>query len=146
MNQQEIPMNNFMSVLFSGTAITPILVGSRAYNAHKPESDYDYAFLDGKTRNEVVQQCQNINIDYIENITTGALKFNFEGKIYNFIFLNEIDYRAWYDATEIMKIISESFGIAHLRQMSKNRRLSLFGPLVNKFGGTYTEYPDGTSS
>lgn len=146
MNQQQIPMNNFMSVLFSGTTITPVLVGSRAYDAHKQDSDYDYMFLDGLTRNQVIQQCQNINIDYNESVTTGSIKFNFEGRVYNFIFLNEVDYLAWHNATDIMKMIAESFGTEHLKNKLKFIRLSLFERLVNKFGGTYIHLPEGTSS
>lgn len=133
-----------MGIMLSGTDIMPVLVGSRAYNAHKPDSDYDYMFVDSN-RDQIIEKCNKMGLHYTESSTTRAIKFEFEGLVYNFIFLSQMDYLAWHDATDIMKIISESLGTEHLRQMSKKRRLSLFGPLVNRMGGEYVELTEGNS-
>lgn len=53
---QTISTNSFMGILFSSTDVVPVLVGSRAYDAHKPESDYDYMF-DERNKNTVIEQC-----------------------------------------------------------------------------------------
>lgn len=45
-----------------------------------------------------------------------------------------------------MKIIANSFGNQLLKKTLKFIRLGLFKRLVNKFGGTYIELPEGKSS
>lgn len=116
------------------------LVGSRAMGCATNDSDYDFIVPDKFQTNIhfISRQCieNHLNIMGIEfeknNYGTLKVSIEIENRLtidYNFIFLDDRNFAAWKEATELMKCVTK------VASLSKRQRCKIFSNFVVLKGG-----------
>lgn len=136
--------------LFIPEPLGYVCIGSRAYNAHKESSDFDF-MVRLENKHLVIEHLRRLNVAF-EQTMSGSVKFvaqAFPGKtpefaelVFNFCFVSESDWAAWLKATNVMQHVSQ---IVDFKTVAKKTRLALFSDLVTEFGGQCPVFPGNCS-
>lgn len=122
----------------------PILVGSQALGMENDRSDWDFIFKQDH-RPLVVSRLDHGEFHYISNkFGTITIRLNpyIDGYstrvLYQLIFLNDANYRAWDEAVKLMNTLPED--TKQFFKENKEDRISTFQKFVVHFGGDKPVY------